>query len=582
MRERFDWPDAADTRVSLRQGELLFLSRWQQAGGGKGTPPAAAFALPYAQAGPVTARGMLRLAPDPLGFSAWSGVYHESTSLSLDSSLSSSWRGLVLTPLPGLCGVFARQREDGTESGAFLSIPLGAGASAEGMLLRSQPVPALPAEEWFLPGSPFPGGEVTHLGGRLFLESPRFDCSFTMLGSSPQRAAPGTAASLWVRGRSPEMEQSLLVSTASTAYRSPAGACVTSGYQVSAAARVGGDRTGGTLTAGWAFTAGKPEFGPHQEVPSRTLLRLDFTRDYAAPGLSLSLLLHADKEMCRDADGTDAEEARCGWTLCVFPGGMAVKAGAGLSNAEGASVSGGLILAPGSPLRFSIEMKAAGLGAAPSASGGLTVSITRGGSASVLFVGVEDYPLGTREAPRPGNVLRCLFRRRCAAPPQTDGMPPSVAAECRLRRPRSVPVPDQDDFPLQLESETGAHLLLDLLDQRAHVRGACLAGVDEDVAVIRGDLRAAEAAAFQAEGVDQLAAGRAKGAVVLEDAAGAGVAEVPLLLAVCPVGPHALPHFRRVSRNEAERGGQHDAARLLERGALVAPVVPVHAVVPRP
>jgi hypothetical protein len=422
VRERFDWPDAADTRVSLRQGELLFLSRWQETGAGKDSPPAAAFALPYVQAGPVTARGMLRLASDPLGFSAWSGVYHESTSVSLDSSLSSSWGGLVFTPLPGLCGVFARQREDGSQSGAFLSIPLGTGAAAEGMLLRSQPVPAPPAEEWFLPGSPFPGGEVTHLAGRLSLESPRFDCSFTMLGSSPGRAAPGTAASLWVRGRSPELEESLLVSAASAAYRSPAGACVTSGYQVSAAVRVGGDRKDETLAAGWAFTAGRPEFGPHREIPSRTLLRLDLTRDYAAaPGAALSLLLHADKEMRRDADGTSTEEARCGWTLCVFPDGMAVKAGAGLSDAEGASVSGGLILAPGSPLRFSVEVKAAGLGAAPSASAGLTVSITRGESVSVLFVGVDDCPLGTGGASRLEKFLRVSLstsRRGTAANPE--------------------------------------------------------------------------------------------------------------------------------------------------------------------
>jgi hypothetical protein len=408
VRERFDWPDDADTRISMRQGDLLFLTRWRDTGTGNDGPPAGALALPFLLAGPVTGRGMLRLASDPLGFGAWSGVFRESTSLSLDSSLSSSWHGVVVTPLPGLCGLFARQREDGSESGAYLRIPLGAGAAAEGMLLRSRPLPASPAEEWFLPGSPFPGGEVTHVAGSLCLESPRFDCSFTMLGSSPQRAAPGSAASIWVRGRSREMEESLLVSAASSAYRSPAGRCLTDGSQVSAAVRVGGDQKAGTAAAGWSFTAGKPEFGPHREIPSRTLLRLDLARDFAAEAdVPLSLLVHADKEILRDADGANREVARCGGALCVSSDWIVAKAGAGLSDSAGADVSAGLILAPGSSVRFSVEMQAAGLGSAsPSASAVLTATIGSDGSSSVLSVGVDDYPLGAGGTPRPEKSLR--------------------------------------------------------------------------------------------------------------------------------------------------------------------------------
>jgi hypothetical protein len=387
--ERYDWPDGADVFLGLRRGDFTLAARRD------GESFALGASLPWLQAGPLIGRGILRQLADPLGFSAWSGVFEERTTLVLDSSLRSARRGAVVMPLPGLTGVFLRRHGAGAECGAFGRLPLGAGAAAEGLVLHSRPGPRGIPDDWYFDRSPFPGGDVTHLCGRLMLVSPRLDFSVTTGASACTWASPGGFAMAWLRARSPEAEVSILLSGVSSAYRSPEGDCQDGDVLASTGIRLGGNPLSGTLEAGWSCLVERPGFAPGHEVPTRRTLKLAFSRDtMPRPDILVSMVVQAEKEVTRDSNGTENEAARCSSAVSACLDHVEARAGVSLSAADGAVLRSALTVRPSSRLGLGMEAELA-RAAAASAAATLTASVSVSGRSTraSLKAGLADYPL---------------------------------------------------------------------------------------------------------------------------------------------------------------------------------------------
>ena len=424
--ERLAWPAAGELRLSLQQGDVLLLSRWD-AGASSGSRPAAAgFASSLLVVGPVAGRGILRLAADPLGFAAGSPVFRERTALVLDSSLRSSRTGLLVAPLPGCGGLFAREHGGGTDCGAWVRVPLGSGAAAEGLLMSSRLQMSAGGDEWLLPNNAFPGGDMTNVAGRLCVESPRFDCSFTAFGSSARWAAPGSAVDLWIRGKSPWLDAAVLLAAAQPSYRSPDGAGLSDSWITSGSLGIGRDPRRGTAAVGITFGQDRLPFAPGPRVPCHALFQLDLERDFlVSPGAVLALRLDADKEVSWGTDGHRGDESRCGAGLQWEPGAVVLQAGAGLSERDGVEVRAAVALAPGSRVRGRVELRADALTtSSPTASVDLSVTHTAGAVTSTLTVGVADWPAAARR-PVPGDHLRVSLTTAVRGSYPAGGVSPS-------------------------------------------------------------------------------------------------------------------------------------------------------------
>jgi hypothetical protein len=400
VEQAYEWPGRAVLRMSLRQGELLVVSRTEflpgmspaPAGGG----PVQAVCLPALTFGPLLARGLLRQIPDPLGVSAWSGVFGERTALVLDGALPPSRAGLLLTPFPGWGGLFCMPgRRGGTEYGAYGRLPLGRGFAAEGAALSSRPEPPPVTDEWMLPRGVFPGGEVVNFGLRLMMETPSLAFSWVTGGSSAQLAAPGFFSSLWISAEMTDLSGSVLISADTPGYRGPEGVCTQTASRFSGVLRFGRDRHRGTLEAGCSFAVAESPFSPGAEIPTKCVARAAFSREIDwAPGRTVSFLAQAEKDIGRDPDGVRTETSRCSSTACVTLGSADITAGAGCSDHDGARILGAVALRPSRGVRIGVEAGGSGLGAPrPAGNLSLTVAVESGGGHALLRAGVEDYPL---------------------------------------------------------------------------------------------------------------------------------------------------------------------------------------------
>ena len=405
IEQGYQWPGEAGIRWSLRDRDLLVISRLDPSVTPTGLPageaPVVGVSLPWLRCGPLLARGILRQVSDPLGFSAWSGVFQERTTLVLDGGLASSNEGVLLMPVPELCGFFCRPvRAGGCDYGAFGCVPLGAGAAAEGAILVSRPPPQSTTDDWFLSRSPFPGGDVTDLCARFVLSSPSLGFSFTSGASSSGWAAPGAFSSLWISGRVPGLQAAVLLAGATPGYRAPDGACAAGGSRLSAMVRLGNDRRTGALEAGWSFLAARPSFSPRPEIPTRTIVRAELSRDFQRPSLPpISLVVDGEKDISRGCDGIRNETSRCGSAVRAGFEGMDVTAGVSLTDQEGIRLLGALSLKPSSRLRVLVEARVNRL-AASSPNGSMTVKLSfeRGGQRAAVQTGMEDCPLTGRQA----------------------------------------------------------------------------------------------------------------------------------------------------------------------------------------
>ena len=419
--QEYKWPDEAGIRWRFQEGDLLVSFSVFPRAGPAGLCAAdgvvLGMSLPWLRCGPLLARGILRLASDPLGFSAWSGVFQERTTLVLDGELSSSKEGVLLMPIPDLCGVFCRPvRTGGNEFGAFGSVPLAAGVAAEGAILGSRPAPQAVPEEWFLARSSFPGGDVMDVCARLVVSSPSLGISFASGTSSAQWAAPGAFSNLWISGRFPALQAAVLLAGATPGYRAPDGACASAATRLSAMVRLGYDRRTGALEVDWSFTGARPSFSPQPEIPMGTTVRAVLSRDFERPSFpQLSLVVEGEKDISRGSNGVRSEASRCGTTACAGFEGMDVTAGVSLSGQEGARVLGALSLKPSSRLRILAAAGANRLAAAsPVGSMSMKVSFERGEQRAAVQTGFEDFPLASKDGGFAKHFrlsLSCTIRR---------------------------------------------------------------------------------------------------------------------------------------------------------------------------
>jgi hypothetical protein len=419
IEEVYEWPDRAVLRCRVSQGDLLFISRSEQQVSPSGIAQdtlALGASLPWLRLGPLLTRGMLRLVSDPLGFSAWSGVFDERTGLVLDGALQTTRPGVLFMPAPEYGGVFCRPgSRGGTEYGAFGRLPLGA-AAVECAVLASRPEPAAAHDEWFMTRSPFPGGDLTHVAARIVLDSPALDLSYAAGASSARFAAPGAFSTLWIRGRLPEIEGALLLSGATPGYRAPDGGCTPDASRLSATARLGRDRGRGSIEAGFSFTTAEPGFAPCREIPTRCVLRAAFSRESVlVSDRPISLVLEAEKDINRDSDGIRQETTRCASTTCLSLGPVDLAAGLGLSDREGMNLLGRLALRPSSRLRLTAEARGGRLGTPkPIGSVSSKLAVETEGRSAALSAGLQDYPLAGPPPRDPTRFLRvilsCSFR----------------------------------------------------------------------------------------------------------------------------------------------------------------------------
>ncbi len=233
-------------RLELRASgwRLLALAR------GAGLPPERlAFGLecPWAAAGPLAPRGLLRALADPLGYSPASEVFSEPTGFRLEGALrdSGSRRGLWLEPFPGSLGLFflrkppAWTREEGffgepglVQAGSALTLrwPGTAGGSAEARALALLSLPPAPGpepqlEDWLCDNPPFPGGALLHLGGSLRMQAatPRLACQVLAAASGGPLVPPGLLGLFRLETQGEAWQVTGLLGASSRDYRLPEG-----------------------------------------------------------------------------------------------------------------------------------------------------------------------------------------------------------------------------------------------------------------------------------------------------------------------------------------------------------------------
>ena len=147
---------------------------------------------------------------------------------------------------------------------------------------------------------------------------------------------------------------------------------------------------------GWSFSVASPPFAPGAEIPTRTTVRAELSRDFE--GLSspaISVFIEGEKDISRESSGIRGESSRCGSTVqAVFPG-LGVTSGFSLSGLDGVGVLGALVLTPSSRLRLLAEARANRLAADP-ASVSMTVkaSFEHDGQKAAVQAGFVDCPLG--------------------------------------------------------------------------------------------------------------------------------------------------------------------------------------------
>ena len=388
IEETYRWPRGAGVEARLRRDGLLVIANTDLQG------VAAGLSSPWALAGPLVSRGLLRLASDPLGFSPESPVFEEGTALALDSSLESRRRGAALTPLPGV-GLFAREGPEGHGAGIFTAVSPAGGLLLDGLLLSSWPAASAAGDEWYFDRSPSPGGQVTHGCARVSLGAGGLGWTVAAGASSAEWAGPGAFADVRLRGSAAGVETDVLLAAASPGYRSPDGKGTTEQSLAGVHLRVGGDGDRDRIDASWSLAVGRPSASPGLELPWRLRVRLALARQSSiAYDLPVWWIAEADKDVHRSADATQEEISRVSSAVSLAAGGVEARLSLGVSGTDGARIAGELALRPSSELRLGLETQAQRLGG-PAANASLEGALVLSGPSDrhELRVGLVECPL---------------------------------------------------------------------------------------------------------------------------------------------------------------------------------------------
>ena len=198
--------------------------------------------------------------------------------------------------------------------------------------------------------------------------------------------------------RLPWLQAAVMLAGVTPGYLAPDGSCASGATRLSAMVRLGSDRRAGSLEAGWSFTSARPSFSPRAEIPTRTIVRVELSRDFERLSCPpLSLVVNGEKDISRECSGIRTESARCGSTVCVSFSAMELTTGLSLSDLDGVRALGALSLKPSPLLRILVEVRGNGLAAAsPAGSTTVKVSFERGGQRAAVQAGFVDCPLTSR------------------------------------------------------------------------------------------------------------------------------------------------------------------------------------------
>jgi hypothetical protein len=165
---------------------------------------------PMVSAGPVALSGILPQLYNPLSHGPGSGVFSESTDITLDIDLDIGSRsGVVLGAIPQHWEWFLLYKEDvGPQVGSLIALSFGQRVGFEFLGLLSNPADQLQGgkdESWFVDPPPFTGGLLNHLAGSLAFDLHPVSLYLSAAVSAGQRILPGAVYSLcttWTSRRS--------------------------------------------------------------------------------------------------------------------------------------------------------------------------------------------------------------------------------------------------------------------------------------------------------------------------------------------------------------------------------------------
>jgi hypothetical protein len=314
----YEWPRKTESSWTLSAGEVRLLLKTETGDLDDGFDPArdavVAVMLPWMRLGPLRATGVMREASDPLGFTAWSGVFRERTGLAVKSSLPAGEQGFLCMPIPDDLGLFCVPLpEGGLEYGCFCSLPPRGGVSAEGFISLSRPEASEPGEEWYCTMPAFPGGSLLDAAARLLLRLPSFVIAATAGASSAERAEPGMFGHLCLSTEGRGVSASLLIGGADAAYRTPEGEGVAAMLVLSMLLETA--RAPCTARLGYTAEIGHPGFAPMPVLPTRETATMTLARILAggretAAAWETTGSVEARKSISFDTDGCRAETAR--------------------------------------------------------------------------------------------------------------------------------------------------------------------------------------------------------------------------------------------------------------------------------
>ncbi|MDR1626900.1 MAG: hypothetical protein LBT33_10225 [Spirochaetia bacterium] len=192
---------------------------------------AAGFDSPWLTAGPLKTEGLFREIFSPLGYSAGSPVFAESSRLSLNTASPRSTRKGLWLGLPGdyaALGAYTDGEDVGHAAASVNFFKGKRGPLLSGLLMLSRPPGRLDSDDWFPEKPLFPGGEVYHAAFRGQIPFDRFSGGVTRAGLSSalgfgERVAPAAYYTLFASHTDKTWDIRLLHGAADKDYVSPSG-----------------------------------------------------------------------------------------------------------------------------------------------------------------------------------------------------------------------------------------------------------------------------------------------------------------------------------------------------------------------
>jgi hypothetical protein len=191
----------------------------------------AGFQAPWLNAGPLTPGGLFREVFSPLGYTAGSSVFAETTRLSLNTAEERSSREGLWISVPGdylALGAYT-DGEDITHTSAACNFFRGKeGPLLSGLFMVSEPPGRLSSEDWFPEKPLFPGGKLYHTAFRGQIPFDGLSGGLTRAGLSGafsfgERAVSSGYYHLFASHRDKKIDLRLLQGTAGKDYVNPSG-----------------------------------------------------------------------------------------------------------------------------------------------------------------------------------------------------------------------------------------------------------------------------------------------------------------------------------------------------------------------